>query len=653
MKINFLFFLFVGLLCASQGRAQQILFDRVVRAGELTLFPELNSNNYYYLPDKVRLGRNEQNKPQLSFLRYAKNEKTAATDNTAITESAEGGGVLHALVELYVPDDMKKRAEQALRRIDGDGKIVGPVMFKSGTVNLISSIAKPGGEMAKQVVGIGTAPVLENQKVAVSIQLNKLGSKILWETFKTPTPDLSFTFEMEVQGYLSPKRVMIEANFERIYKNQTIEAAVATPVLAGEINAAFDDLSDSGAIKVTQIGNDESLERLKETAYNQLLALMFDRVAGTGIPQLGQLAGGNSRRSMLDRATESLQRARQEAREENRELEARRETRAQREREVRADAQRRADTRRREGGLAPRREPPASQRRHSAEESGSSGNGTAATTEPPIPDNVPVPGMAAAVSYQMKRQRQTGVYKIDLNKYTEETRTLRFDYNPGGALSGCAECFREVNLDDPLMKQREVNATLSGVNNQDFTKYINFVNVLVRKKHQNGEVTPEEIKIDKSVFNQQGNFFKAVYGWKGDNDRAKWLQYEYRTLWSFFGGYEIPTEWANTEFGSITLNPPFVRKQIYLEVDPEFVAENNVRGVEVTVYSKLKSDKVDMQRFSLKTSKEELSRTVEILVPQNVEDYEYEVTYLLKGADSRNSAKKSSKAGQLYIDRFL
>lgn len=643
-------FIIAGFLSLVQAAAQQILLDRPVRAGELTLFPELNTSNYFYLPDKVSLGKNEQGKPQLSFVRYVKNEKTAASENTAMSESTEGGGILHALVEISVPEAMKKKAQQELRKIDGDGKIVGPVFYKGGTVNLVSSIAKPGGDFAKQVIGIGTAPTLENEKMAVSIQLNKLGSKILWETFKTPTPDLSFTFEMEVSGYLSPKRVLIEANFERIYKNETVNAAVTTPVLAGELSAAFDELSDQGAIKVTQIGHDEQLERLKETAYNQLLTLMFDRVAGTGIPQLHQLAGGNNQKSMLDRATDMLQRARTEAREENRELEARRETRAQREREVRAQAQQRATARRTAGGLAAIHEPPANQRRRDAGEAPSTTGGTG--TEPPIPENVPVPGMAAAVSYQLKKQKQSGNYRIDLNKYTEETRTLRFDYNPGGAIAGCKECFLEVNLDDPLMKQREVNATLSGIDNQDFSKYINFVNVLIRKKHQNGEITPDEIKIDKTAFNQQGNFFKALYGFKGDTDRNKWLQYEYKTLWSFFGGYEVPTEWQSTEFGSLTLNPPFVRKQIYVEVDPEFVANNGVRGVDITIYSKLK-DKVDQQHFSLKTAKDELTKTIEILEPQNVEDYEYEVTYLLKGADPKQSVKKASKSGQLYIDRFF
>jgi hypothetical protein len=650
MNVIKIVLLSILLVAGADLSAQSILLDKPVRAGELTLFQELNSNNYYYLADKVRLGLNEQGKPQLSFLRYVKNEKTAASENTSISESAEGGGILHALLELYVSDEIKKKADQELKKKFPQGSIKGPVVFKGGTVNIISSIAKPNGEYAKQVIGIGNAPVLENQKMAISIQVNKIGSKILWETFKTPTPDLSFTFEMEVQGYLSPKRVIIEADFDKIYQNQTIEAAVATPVLAGEINAAFEELSDSRSIRVEQIGYDEQLDRLKETAYNQLINLIFERTSSTGVPTLGQISGSNSGRSMLDRATTMLQTARTEAKAENQALQARRDQRAQREREVRQQAQLRANERRTSGGRPALQPPPANQRRSTEPEETTPAAQAAA--EEAIPENVPIPGVAAAVSYQLKKTRQTGKYRIDLNKYTDETRTMRFDYNPGGAVAKCSDCFREINLDDPLMKQREINASLSGVGNQDFAKYINFVNVLVRKKHQNGETTPMEIKIDKSKFNSEGNFFKEIYGWKGDDDRQKWLQYEYKTLWSFFGGYEVSTEWTKTEFGSITLNPPFVRKQIYVEVDPDFVADNSIRGIEISIFSKLGLDKVDTQRISLKTNKDELTKNIEILVPQNNEEFEYEVTYMIKGADPKTSAKKKTKSGQLYVDKF-
>lgn len=640
MKISYKTLYMLVALCIAPiaTRAQQqILLDKPVRAGELILFPDLNNrSNYYYLPDKPQLASHPTGDPIFSFLRYVKNEKTDAGSSDGISESAVGGGIVHALVELKVSDKMIKDAERALSRVDNNGKIIGPVVYKSGTVSLISSVAKPDGEFEAKVCGLGNAPILENQRSAVSVHVNKLGSKILWETFNTPTPDFSAHFEMEVEGYQSPKRVVIEANFDRIYKHQSFEAALAAPVLSAEIKATFDDLMDTGAIKLTQVGDDEELNKLKEAAYTQLMNLMFDKVGGTGVPQLNQLLP-NNQKSMLDRATEQLQKARQETREENRRIEALEQSREQRNRAARQQAQTRADSIRTSAGHDPIERTPESDSDEDSE------NNT--------PKREPMPSLSVAVSYQMKQVRRRGVYRIDLNKYTQTTKTMPFDYNLGDVKSKCPSCFREINADDPLMKQRQINATLGGVNAEDFN-HVNFVNVIMRKKHENNQETVDEIKIDKSAFNNSGNFFKMLYGWKGDNNRDKWLAYDYKTMWSFRGNHKVESDWETTKFGSIALEPPLVKKPIYIEVDEDFTLTNNIKAVEVKIYSKL-GNKNEVSRSNLRTNKSELSKTIEILLPRDVEDYEYEITYFIKGESPKKSGLKKSDYGRIDVDRFL
>ena len=45
--------------CASYlAQAQDIILDKIVRAGEVTLFQSVsNPNEYYYIPDKIQLGK--------------------------------------------------------------------------------------------------------------------------------------------------------------------------------------------------------------------------------------------------------------------------------------------------------------------------------------------------------------------------------------------------------------------------------------------------------------------------------------------------------------------------------------------------------------------------------------------------------------------
>lgn len=692
-----LFFAFLLSVCIHTVFAQQILLDKPVRAGELIVFPALGqtaaSKNYYYLPDKPRIGRHPDNKPMFSFLRYVKNERTSVESNTSITESQTGGGVVHALVELSVSDDQVKEAERALQRIDAGGKIVGPVVFKSGTVALISGIANKDGGYAQTVVGLGSAPILENQKAAVAVMLNAMGSKLLWETFNTPTPDFSIQFDMEVAGFLAPKRVTIEADFEQMYKNSTFEAAIAMPVLQAEIGMAMDEMMNNGTIKVTQVGEDASMDRVRDAVMTQLLNLMFERVGGTGVPQINQLMGMNNRPGILDRASGMLNQARADHRAEQ--------ARAGNQ-PAPATSNAPASTPPAGGNTtAPSNPPattttapattpptPADTSRAAAAPATTPANTTPATTpatttpattstsrpatttpatqpatnpsgntqQPGANTNTAgnrssAPSLAIAVSYRMREMKQKGKYYMDMNKYTETVRPMPFAYNPGNLKRECPECFREVNLDDPLMKQRDVNATLGGLNAQDFAQYVNFVNVVLRKVHQSGEETVDEIKMDKTQFNQTGNFVKMQYGYKGDKDRLAWLNYEYKTKWSFFGNYSVETPWQKSDFGSIALEPPFVRKTIFLEADPDFIAEQGVRAVEVALFSKL-GDVVDQKNVQLKTNRDELSKTVEILLPRGVEDYEYEITWFLKGKEPQKSARKKAQYGRIDLDRF-
>lgn len=631
--------LIISTVLSSILSGQQILLDKPVKAGELILFPTVSDvNSYYYLPDKPRLGVNN-GLAQFSFLRYVKNATSERTTNETVSESGFGGGVLHALIELTVSDEMIAAADKSLKKINARAKIVGPIIFKSGTVALITSIAQSSNENNQKVIGLGHAPILENQKSAVSIQLNNLNSKILWESFNTPTPDFSFNFEMEIEGYLSPKRILIEADFQRIYSNKTVQSAVVSPVLAAEINLALDELFDSGAIKITQIGNDEDLEKLKQTAYEQIINLIFEKVGGTGVPQLNQLLP-NNQKSMLDRATEMLSNARKDARDENKRIEDSEREKEERVEQMKSRALTGVNKSRKEKGLP------------EIEGFETNSNNNDLSNSNNTPQKEPIPGLAVAVSYQQKQVKQVGTYRIDLNKYTEATRSIPFAYNPGNVKNLCPSCFKEVNLDDPLMKQREINTSIAGIGNDDFSSYINFVNIVIKKKHQSGEETIQEVKIDKKEFNNQGNLYRMVYGWKGDDNRNKWLEYDYKTLWSFKGNHQVESPWIKNNFSSINLEPPFNRKNIYIEVDQDFVSENEVRGLEIKIITKLNNNDSDVKLINLKTNQNELTSNVQVLLPMKAEQYEYEITYFMKGKDPVKSRMVSTTNGRIDIDRL-
>ena len=628
-------------LWATAAKAQQILLDKPVRAGEITVFPEVgNDNNFYYLPDKLRLARHSTGRPQFSFLRYVEN-----TSGAEATDEAEGGGIVHAVVELRVTPEQLTEARQQLRRIRPNGTIVGPVVYKGGTIALITSFNAENGELTKQVIGLGKAPVLDGGRAAVSIQLTKKGAKLLWQSFKTATPDLSFSFEMELSGFRSPIRATIEANFDQIYEHNSFQAALAAPILAAEIKASFDDLIKSGAIKVTQVGSDEDMEKAIEAAYTKLTNMMFDPAGGTGTPNLSQLTGQGQQTSLLDRATTMLNSER---------------TRAEAENERRRAAARAELTAIERTSPSPAAPAPGSDSTsgfHPSEGIGSvpSSEGTRIEEEYNRrqrlvnQDQVAVPSFAIAASFEMRKVRQRGMFTIDLNKFNADNLIVRFDENVG--TMDCEECFQEVNLDDPLYKQRFITAFLDGANALDFANYINGVTVTMRKRHAQGDVTTKEVRIDRNNFTQQANNFRMVYGWKNDNDRDAWLDYDFKTEWFFFGGHTVTSDWQTSDATDVKLSAPFVRRTIDIEADPSLVTAANIRAIDVKLYSQLGAGQ-QVKEMRMNTRSNQLSGQVEIIQPKDEMDYEYEVTWHLNDGRTQSSGRRTANTKSLFVDNI-
>ena len=625
------------LLAGYKLTAQDILLDKIVRAGEVTLFQSLsNPNEYYYIPDKIQLGTHPDGSPQFSFIKYARNSSPTGTSASGFSETSDAGGILHALVMIKVPNELVSEAQRELRRVNQNGKIMGPIIFKSGKVALISSIIGSDGELTKKVVGIGNAPILEGGKAAVSVLLTKQGADLLWATFQSNTPDLSFQFEMDVQGYDSPKRVLIEADFDQMYTHKAFEFAAVTPVLAAEVKTAFDDLANKGAIKVTQIGEDAELSKLKETAYNQLVNLMFEKVGGQGLGDLGQL-GLNQQEGILDRATKMLQNARTEARTENA-----RQEKSELDRDellykrAKENAKSRMDSIYQAMGY--KDNPFAG----SYSKNGQNNNGN---------NREEVPSLAIAASFVMKSVHRSGKYTIDLNKFTEETKTFPFAENVGNIAKTCASCFVAVNLDDPLYRQRDIQVRLIGVDAPDFEGYLSNVEVMLRKTHENADITYKNVIVDKAIFNEKGNNFSMQYGWKGDNNRVKWLNYEYKTKWVFNNGAKIETDWKKEVNGIISLIPPLINKEISFEIDPDFVSQENIRAAEVKVYSITEGNE-EVKSLNFKVSDQILSKSMQVILPKNKDDYDYEVTWFVRGKDPIVQARKSTKFSSTYFEKL-
>ena len=224
---------------------------------------------------------------------------------------------------------------------------------------------------------------------------------------------------------------------------------------------------------------------------------------------------------------------------------------------------------------------------------------------------------------------------------------MRFDENFGQI--NCQECFRQVNIDDPFYQQRELSAFLDGANSGDFDKYINSVNVTLRKKHASGETSTDELRIDRKNLNSEGNNFKLIYGWKGDENRSKWLDYEYKADWFFFGGFKSSSDWQKNSTSTIPLSAPFVRRLINIEADPDVIKAQNVRSIEVKVFTKI-GETVQQKDLRLNTRNNQFSGQIESIQSKDNQDFEFEIVWYLSDGKTKTSGRKTSNSTLIYAD---
>jgi hypothetical protein len=217
----------------------------------------------------------------------------------------------------------------------------------------------------------------------------------------------------------------------------------------------------------------------------------------------------------------------------------------------------------------------------------------------------------------------------------------------------CPKCFREVNLDDPFWKQREVMLFIDGMDAEQFGKYINFVTVSLKKDHGEDAATVDEQKIAQKDFNAAGNAFRLMYGWKnrGDDDRTQWLQYQYKTVWSFFGGHQVVQEWAPSDQPALNLAPPFHPVSVSVEANPTLLANAQVRLVTVKFYYDYGAGE-KMEQAVLRADDKNLAQRVDFMLKPNQYDYGYEVIWRLSGNRTMSTGRLTANDVVLYVDEI-
>jgi len=290
--------LFLTGIFAGTGMCQEINLDKMKKFNDLVCYQSLKDPaTWYYLPDQPRLAM-RNGKPQFSFMKYSRTQKTGK----AGTNRAEGGGIVHFLVTYGTDKNRVRTAEKKLQEKHPDAHIEGPIVYRKGSFALITSFQEDQ-ETLVRTVAIGKAPLMEGQKAAVSMALSREGAELLWQSFKSDTPDISLVFDMEFVGVREPYEATIEADWSRISKHKRLKAGMKYSWFGADVDMLFQELRQNGAIKITTKGENASMDKIIESAHAKLLQVMFDPAP---VDDLSKAAAEKDSYSNLNQAMKML-----------------------------------------------------------------------------------------------------------------------------------------------------------------------------------------------------------------------------------------------------------------------------------------------------------------------------------------------------------
>ncbi len=129
------------------------------------------------------------------------------------------------------------------------------------------------------------------------------------------------------------------------------------------------------------------------------------------------------------------------------------------------------------------------------------------------------------------------------------------------------------------------------------------------------------------------------------------MDYEYQTTWSFFGGKQLQQPWRHASAGAIALAPPFQRCSVDLQADPDEMTKAQVRTVTVKIYYTL-ADAEQVKQTTLNAAKGQLSDRIDFILPAGKFDYDYEITWQLKGNKTVTSGRKHANGAVLFVDEI-
>ncbi len=459
---RYIVWLFVTLFCVSAFDvvAGQLLLDQGRRVAGLWVFPELgHPNRFYYAPARAHVAVNEKAEPLFSFtfFVFGDSQKDSDTEDKVNTIGrADGGAIVHLMVEYDTPAEMIETAQTTLREeLKNDSvEIMAPILYDRGEYSVVSSTLTDG-QSATSMLAADRAPVMEGSRIPLSFKLTPEAASILLASFQSMAPDLSVVFNLEFSGLSDAFDAEMVIDWEKTRKSMDASLGGTIYVVTAKAEYAIDEAVQDGAIKLKVNGDDVAMEKLIEVVHSKALELMFQPISIKQAPPEQQDDLSSAISSAISGLTTTALSA--------------------------------------------------------------SGMGS----------------YSVNAGFRLNDLRSEGQTRLAFDKRVTLKRSSVLTANVGALYNQYGEdarYFKVVNVGgDMTFAQRKVFVTVDGALAPEFESYVESVLVSLRKLHDNGQSTLQELRIDARTADITKTQGPLVYGGVGDTSQESWRHFEYKT----------------------------------------------------------------------------------------------------------------------------
>jgi hypothetical protein len=547
------------LACATSPAAALVHYEqgRMELMGVQLLQDADEPHVYYYLPQAPYLAQKDDGEFELLCIKFVD------------TEGDASGGLLHALVQFDLPQEAQEALQSALEQEVPGAVLAGPVPLQQtlgddgdqelGSFEVISGILsdQQDGGFTRSVVTSGAAPLTPGSKAVVAAVLNPNGATLMWDSLTGATSDLSIGINASYEARVKAYNARVIGEIETIYNHRSVISNTQQGYTRRQMRRVTDQLVQDGALTVEVFDRTRSLG-LDADDMEAILEIVTDRLTEL----------------MFDSTTGWAQEP---------------------EREAAVEA-----------GQLPGRQ----------ERGWFSKVFGGARDEKYVTDN----------QWVLKRREDIRQHRFEL--ILDKETTIRVPFHTAGNLGGLyrelgddERHFRIVNLDDPAFETRTVHFQVDGNYIDAFQEHVNYVSVNFRKRRDDRPDHTRSLHFSHADI-EAGRTLQSVVFPRLGEEESDWTEFEYQVRWSTrdqetISVPEDPEEWLRTTDPAVSLVPPFEKRTLMVDVDPQSFLDSGVRSAVVEFATDFLGEPQVAKRLILRSGDAETTHRIALFHDRN------------------------------------